>query len=236
MQKLVIIGGSNAFWEIHELIKDINYTQNKYEIIGVLDDSPLLQGKKYNNLIVNGPIEKVKQFKDDVKFVFAIGSYKTRLVRSQILDRIAIPDYRFETLIHPSSKVFSTSSLKHGCIVHYGTVIFNHTLIDSFSIISANCVIASENYLGRGVLLGSNISTTKGVKIGSFSHIGSGTSIGENVEIEPGVQIGMGSLVLKDIKAGIFALGNPLRMIDKIEVQQNIIDEWNIIKEGNKLI
>ena len=33
MQKLVIIGGSNAFWEISELIDDINKVQNKYKII-----------------------------------------------------------------------------------------------------------------------------------------------------------------------------------------------------------
>ena len=234
MQKLVVIGGSNAFWEIYELIKDINYAQKRYEIVGILDDNLSLQGKRYNNIVVEGPIEKAKDFKDDIKFIFAIGTYKTRLIRAQILDRLKIPDDRFETLIHPSAKVFSTSLLKQGCIVHYGTVIFNHTIIDPFAVISANCVIAGENYFGKGVLLGSNVVTTKNVKIGSFSHIGSSTSIRENIEIEPGVQVGMGSLVLKNIKAGFFAFGNPLRMYEQLEVPQNIIKEWNINKEISK--
>ena len=47
MQKLVIIGGSNAFWEISELIQDINKIENRYEIIAVLDDNPGLIGNKY---------------------------------------------------------------------------------------------------------------------------------------------------------------------------------------------
>ena len=226
MQKLVNIGGSNAFWEISELIDDINKVQNKYEIIAVLDDSPQLIGKQYNDLIVEGPVEKAKDFPNDVKFIFAIGSFRTRLIRNKILKRLAIEESRFETLIHPSAKIFSTARIGYGCIVHYGTVVFNHTVMESFVVIAANCVIAVSNYLGRGALFGSNITTTTGVKIGSFSFIGSSSSIGENIEIGPGAQIGMGSLILKNIPAGSFVLGNPPKMLDKVEVPQEIINDW----------
>ena len=226
MQKLVIIGGSNAFWEISELIDDINKIQKKYEIIAVLDDSPQLIGKQYNNLVVEGPVEKARDFPSDVKFIFAIGSFSTRLIRNKILERLAIDEERFETLIHPTAKIFSTAKVGHGCIVHYGTVVFNHTIIESFVVIAANCVIAVSNYIGRGALFGSNITTTTAVKIGTFSFIGSSTSIGENIEVGPGAQIGMGSLILKSIPAGAFVLGNPPRMLDKVEVPQELINDW----------
>lgn len=227
MQKLVIIGGSNAFWEITELIDDINKVKKTYEIIAVLDDNLQLIGKQYNNLIVDGPVDIAKKFPEDVKFIFAIGSFKTRLIRNKILERLAIDENRFETLIHPSAKIFSTAKIGNGCIVHYGTVVFNHTIIESFVVIAANCVIAVSNHLGKGSLFGSNITTTTGVKIGSFSFVGSSTSIGENIEIGPGAQIGMGSLILKNIPAGCFVLGNPPRILDKVEVPKEIIDEWN---------
>jgi acetyltransferase-like isoleucine patch superfamily enzyme len=226
MQKLVIIGGSNAFWEISELIEDINEISLKYKIVGVLDDSPSLIGKVYNDLIVDGPLEKAKNFEDDVKFVFAIGSFKTRLIRESILTRLGIEEERFQTIVHPSAKVFSTAQIGYGCIIHYGTVIFNHTIVESFSIIAANCVIAVSNYIGRGALFGSNITTTTGVKVGSFSFVGSSTSIGEFVTIGPGAQIGMGSLVLKDIAPGVFVLGTPPRMLDKVEVPAVILNDW----------
>ena len=235
MQKLVIIGGSYAFWEIFEIIQDINLKQPTYEIIAVLDDNPSLQGLKYNNLVVEGPIEKARDYSDDVKFIFAIGSFRTRIVRSEILKRLNIADDRFETLIHPTAKIFSTAMVKHGCIIHYGTVIFNHTIVESFSVIAANCVIAVGNYIGRGALLGSNITTTTGVKIGSYSFIGSSTSVGENVEIGPGAQVGMGSLILKDISPGIFILGNPPRMLDKIDVPTSILENWEKDKGTNNI-
>ena len=56
MQDLVIIGASNAFWEISELIKDINSIKETYKIVGVLDDNEILWGKKYEHLSVDGPI------------------------------------------------------------------------------------------------------------------------------------------------------------------------------------
>jgi len=230
MQDLVIIGASNAFWEINELIKDINSEKEIYKIIGVLDDNEDLWGKKFEDLIVEGPIEKVNEYDQSVKFVLAIGSFRTRIIRNEIINKLGLHEGRFVTLIHPTAKIFSTSQINKGCIIHYGSVIFNHTIVESFSVISANCVIGVGNLIGKGALLGSTITTTTGVKIGSFSFIGSSTSIGEGVEIGPGAQIGMGSLVLKNIKAGCFVLGNPLRMLDKIEVPETIIEEWEKIK------
>lgn len=235
MQKLVIIGGSHAFWEISELVNDINKISPTYQIIGVLDDSPSLKGKIYNDLVVEGPVEKARTYDADVKFVFAIGSHRTRMLRPLILERLAIPEERFVTLIHPSAKIFSTAVVEHGCIVHYGSVIFNHTIVEPFSVISANCVIAVGNFIGRGTLFGSSITTTTGVKTGPYSFIGSGTLIGEQVEIGPGAQIGMGSVVLKNIPAGAFVLGTPPRMLDKIEVPQAIINQWEHTKKENNL-
>jgi len=230
-QKLVIIGGSSAFWEITEIINDINSIHKKYEVVGIYDDNESLWGKVYNGISVDGPISKVKNLESSIKFIFAIGSFKTRLIREQILAKLNLPITRFETLIHPTVKIFSTASVSpYGCIIHYGTVIFNHTIVEPFCVIAANCVIAVGNFIGTGALFGSSITTTSGVKIGSFSFIGSGSCIGENIEIEPGAYIGMGSLVLKNIGAGHFVLGNPLRVLDKTEVPAQIITEWNINK------
>ena len=234
MQEIVIIGGGYAFWEIHELIADINSHSPKYKVRGILDDNTELHGKSMNNIPVLGHVEKAKSFPQNVKFIFAIGSFKTRIIRSKILANLQLAEDRFETLIHPTSKIFSTAKVGHGCIIHYGSVVFNHSRVESFAIIAANCVIAVNNLIGKGSLMGSSITTTTGVKIGPYSFIGSGVNIGENVEIGPGAQVGMGSLVLKDVKEGVFVLGNPLRMLDKIDVPPEIINEWEIKKNSIK--
>lgn len=231
MKKLVIIGGGNAFWEISELIKDINKIKLQYEIISVLDDNEELTNKNLDEIVVQGPISKAKEFPPNVQFVLAIGSYKTRLIRKSILERLELSEDRFETLIHPTAKVFSTAKIKSGCIVHYGSVIFNHTILEAFSIISANCVIGVSNIIGKGALLGSNITTTTGVKIGPYSFVGSSCSIAEGKEIGPGAYIGMGTLVFKNIPAGLFVLGNPIKVLDKTEVPKQIIIDWEEYKK-----
>ncbi len=234
MQEIVIIGGGYAFWEIHELIEDINEKSPRYKVIGILDDNTALHGTSLKEIPVLGPVAKAKTLPASVKFIFAIGSFRTRIIRSKILEALQLPEERFETLIHPTAKVFSTAKVGHGCIIHYGTVVFNHTRIESFAIIAASCVIAVNNLIGRGSLMGSSITTTTGVKVGPYSFIGSGTNIGENVEIGPGAQVGMGSLILKDVKEGIFVLGNPPRMLDKIDVPADIIQEWEVTKNSTK--
>jgi UDP-3-O-[3-hydroxymyristoyl] glucosamine N-acyltransferase len=236
MQKLAILGASHAFWEISDLINDINAIQPTYEIIAVYDDNSSLWGKKYGSLTAEGPLTNVHSLPKEVKLIFAIGSFKTRIIRAEILNKLNLPEDRFETLIHPTAKIYSTSIVKSGCIIHYGTVIFNHTVIEPFVIISANCVVGVGNYIGKGSLFGSNVTTTTGVKIGSYSFIGSSVTIAENIELEPGVHVGLASLIIKDIKAGQFAFGNPAKILDKIEVPQHIIDAWTIQKETSKLI
>lgn len=230
IKKLVIIGGSNAFWEISELISDINAVEKKYEIIAVLDDNPSLIGSKLGEFEIDGPVVKASNYPDDVNFIFAIGSFRTRLIRHEIFQRLNISINRFETLIHPSAKIFSNAEVGPGCIIHFGTVVFNHTRIEPLCVIAANCVIAVSNILGKGCLLGSNITTTTGVKIGSYAFIGSSTSIGEYVEVGPGAQIGMASLLLKNIPEGSFVMGNPPRLLDKVVVDNEIIESWNQIK------
>lgn len=232
IQQLVIIGGSHAFWEINELINDINDIELTYEIIAILDDNINLIGNVYNGIKVSGPIEKAIDYPNDIKFIFAIGSFRTRILRSDILKRLNINEERFETLVHPSVKIFSTSNIGYGCIVHYGSVIFNHTDIESFCIISANCTIAVANHIGKGALLGSNVTTTTGVKIGSYSFIGSSSTIGEYIEIGPGAQIGLATLVLKNVNPGIFILGFPPKMLEKIEISDEIISEWEMSKKN----
>lgn len=234
MQKIVVIGGGYAFDEVYELIKDINNVESKYNIIGILDDNEAIHGQEKEGVPILGGTQLAKGYGKDVNFIFAIGSFRTRLIRHEILKRLDIPFERFETLVHPTVKIFSSAKIGHGCIVHYGTVIFSHTIIEPFAVIAANNVIAVANLIGQGALMGSNITTTTGAKIGCYSFIGSSTSIGEHIEIQPGAYVGMGCLVLKKIKAGAFVLGNPPKILNRETVSEEIIDFWNETKERFK--
>jgi len=218
--------GASAFPEIHELIKDINIITESYELIGILDDNTELLGTEIEGIPVIGKLDKASEYPENVKFIFGIGSYKSRLDRSQILERLNLPDERYETIIHPTAKVYRSATIGNGVIIYPGSIVFNGSQVDSFCIIVANSIVGARNILGRGCLLTSLVSLTSDVKVGSFSFIGTHSSVAEGVEIGPGSMIGMRSFVVRNVLPGSVVMGNPMKIINKIEVPKKIIDEW----------
>jgi sugar O-acyltransferase (sialic acid O-acetyltransferase NeuD family) len=224
MRKLqpLILWGVSPFSEIYEIIKDINNISPTYEVIGILDDNKDTHGKVVDGIKVLGPLELCYQF-ENVKFLNCIGSHRTRIVKYEIIKKLNLPKDRFVTLIHPTAKIYSSSIVEEGCIIHKGAIVFNDTVIQSHVEILANSVIGAKNIVYEGAMVTSLVATTVGVRIGPYSHIGTHSCIGENVNIGAGAQIGMGSVVLKDVPPGVFCLGNPLRFLNKIDVPLELI-------------
>ena len=224
MQKLtpLILWGLSPFKEIYEIIKDINSIKPTYEVIGILDDNPSTHGKVIDGIKVLGPIE-LSYKNENIRYVNCIGSHKTRMAKYEIIKRINLPKNRFETIIHPTAKIYSSAIIKEGSIIHKGAVIFNDTIVQSHAEILANSIIGAKNIVCEGAMITSLVATTFGVIIGPYSHIGTHSCISENVKIGPCAQIGMGSVVLKDVPPGVFCMGNPLRFLDKIEVPDELI-------------
>ena len=235
-KKKLVVFGARAFPEMNELIKDINAKiKNKYEVIGLLDDNENLFGKTIEGVKVLGPLAKGKNYPKDVKFIFGIGSHKTRILRYSLLKKIGIDENRYETLIHPNAKIYSSSIIGNGVIIHSGTVVFNNSVIGPFTIIISNSIIGARNIIGSGVLITSLVSLTTDVKVGNFSFIGTHTSIAENIEISPGSMIGMNSVVSRNISPGSVVFGNPMKIIAKDEVHKEIINDWEKFKKGESL-
>ncbi|NLP44163.1 MAG: sugar O-acetyltransferase [Peptococcaceae bacterium] len=62
----------------------------------------------------------------------------------------------------------------------------------------------------------------KPISIGNNVWIGGGTIICPGVKIGDNVTIGAGSVVTKDIPANVVAVGNPCKVLKKIEVSKNV--------------
>ena len=75
-----------------------------------------------------------------------------------------------------------------------------------------------------------NVEIGKGTKIWHFSHIQSGAVIGANATIVCGVtigeysMIGSGAVITKDVPPDSLVIGNPGRVIGKVDKKGNKID------------
>ena len=224
LNQLIFLGAS-GFPETSEIVRDINLVDERYQIVGILDDNANLHGTLVEGYPVLGPLEQVHKYEQALA-VFCIGSYRTRLVRYEIIQRLGLPRERFATLIHPAAKAYSSAKVGLGCIVHSGAVIFNGAVLEDFVMIYPNTVIGTKNLVCEGALVTSMVTTTTNVIIGSYSHIGTGSCVAEFVKIGPGAQVGLGSLVSTDIPPGVFCLGNPLRFLNKAEVPDPLLERW----------
>jgi sugar O-acyltransferase (sialic acid O-acetyltransferase NeuD family) len=225
IQPIVFLGASNAFFEISELIHDINKERKRFEIIAILDDNSELHGTSLEGVPVVGDLKLAADY-EDAKFVFGIGSFRTRIVRSEILKRLNLPDERFATLIHPHSKIYPSAEIGAGSIIHFGSVVGNHTVLEPHVIVTFNSAIGVNCRIERCAMITTNVVVLSNVHIGSCAFIGAGSCISEGVTIGPGAMVGMGSSVFRRVKTGAFVLGNPAKSVSRIEVPAELKKGW----------
>ena len=75
----------------------------------------------------------------------------------------------------------------------------------------AQFIIGARNIFGEGAIITSQVATTTDVSLGAYAYIGTNSTISEKVEIGPGALISLGSVVYRNVKAGVQVFGNPHR-------------------------
>lgn len=225
--KLVIIGASTAFLEIYDLIVDINENEKKhgrnkkYEIVALLDDNVSLHGKKILEIPVVGSIDKASEF-SNVRYIFAIGSIKTRKIRENLLRKTGIKKELFETLIHPNCKIYHSAKIGYGCIIHYGSVISAEAVIEDFVVVAFNTLIAQFSRIKSFAMITSNVSILEGVIIGKNAFIGTRSVINEYVYVGDFCVVGIGSVLSKNLNENLYAFGYPAKQVGNADIYLEI--------------
>lgn len=124
----------------------------------------------------------------------------------------------------------------YGCRIEVGENFFTNyglTILDSGKVVIGNDVLIGPNTSIYAV--GHPINAKKryeGYNIGIDIHIGNDVWIGGNsvilANIGDGTVIGAGSVVCKDIPAGVIAAGNPCKVIRKITEKDELVCYKNI--------
>jgi len=217
--------GAGAFSEQVEIVCDINQEAPKYDVLGILDDDTALHGTQIGGVPVLGGMEAVREY-GGTQLVMGIGTNRSRHTLAEVEARLDLPAERYETLIHPGAKVYSSATIGAGAIIHAGCVIGNGTEIGPLAKIIWNAVIGENNYIGRGTSICPNATTCAGVKIGAYSFVASAAAIADDTNVGPMARIGMGTMVTRDVAPGCFVFGNPPRIIEKEAVPVPLEQAW----------
>jgi sugar O-acyltransferase (sialic acid O-acetyltransferase NeuD family) len=173
----------------------------------------LLPIKHYNYSIKNlglGP-------SSEDKVMFSTPGPKNRLaIYKDFLNSHNIHQKCYESLIHPTAYIASSSVIGLGVLVEPNVIVSSQSIIGFGVFVKRGVSVGHHNVIGDFVDLNPGVVLSGNIKIGSGVTLGSGVIVRDNVSIGENTIIGMGSVVTKDIPANSIAYGNPCKVIRAI--------------------
>lgn len=211
-RKLVIWGASG-----HALVvEDIIRLQAEYEIVGYLDDVNLdAKNTVFGGSRILGGREQLDRLWAEgiCHIIFGFGDCNARLKLSGLVRDMG---FSLATAIHPRATVASGVSVGEGTVIVAGSVVNPRAFVGENVIINTCASIDHECVIEDGVHICPGVRLAGRVAVGRATWIGMGAIVKENVHIGPSSLIGAGSVVLRDIPAGVIAYGNPAKVVREI--------------------
>lgn len=208
MKDLYIVGAGGFGREVLHLLYIIaSITGPQWNIKGFLDDTPDPLNGKACDISVVGSIQDYQPAENDTLVMGIANPQDKNNLSKLLIDRGAT----FETIIHPYVHMGLHNTVGEGSVIPWlgmtvnisigrfctllGPALGHDVSIGDFSTIAAQCNVMGNVAIGKRVFVGGSAVFTPHVSIGD------------------GAYVGAGSVVVKDVQAGVKVFGNPAREI-----------------------
>jgi len=222
-KRIIIIGAATALLEVYDLIFAINKIKPQYSIIGALDDNSELHGTTIQGIPVLGGLNFARSL-EDVYFVFAISSYRIRIKRIEIFEKLSISRDRFITLIHPLADISTTAKIGRGCTIYSGAVIGAKAEIGDFSVIYNLTFISPYAQIMEFAMVAALAFVGAHAKLGVGAFIAGKAAVAAHCCFGAGAMLAFGSVAYHSATAGTVMKGNPAIPTEKtIPIPESIL-------------
>lgn len=214
LKKIAIYGAGGFGREVVWLIESSTDVENRYEIVGFIDDNTDLHGKVFNDIPVMS-LESLKTDCSEARIVGAIGPPK---VRERVVEKAAASGFPFETIIHPRAEYSRWIVIGEGTVICAGTILTTNILIGKHVQINLDCTIGHNVILADYTTLAPGVHVSGYVYFGKRVYVGTGAVIINGTEEHPieigdDVVIGAGAVVTKSVAPGLTVVGVPAKPI-----------------------
>mgnify|MGYP001005630920 CR=1 FL=1 len=206
MKDIIIYGSGGLARETVELIENINEIKPEWNIKGYIDDIRGAEGGDINGYKILGTNKILENMDSSVYIVLAVSDPSAK---EKIYQEIKKYNMKFATLIHPSAKIAKNATIGDGsiisldCLVSVNTYIGDHVFLNMRTVVGHDAVI--KNYCSCLVncIIAGNVVINEGVLLGSGCIIMEKKKIGKNAKIS------MGSAVYFDVEENAVVMSRP---------------------------
>ena len=180
-----------------------------WRLLGFLDDDPKLRGQSVAGIPVLGPIQAAAD--DGRCYIIGIASYRSRNVRERVAERLALPEERFATIVHPSAHLSRLTTIGPGSAVLQGSAVESRATIGKHVLVSPMSIVSHDVSVDDFATLALRATVCGSVRVGRHAYIGACAVVRDGVEVGEGALVGIGAVAMREVAAGTTVLGNPAR-------------------------
>ena len=196
-----------------KVVIEILRSHRSYEVIGLLDPKPELQGKSVLDVPVLGDDDLLPALKSDgiCHFFVGLGSIGDTGPRQRLFELGLQHGMKPVDAVHPQAVISPSAVLGEGVTVMAGAVINAcanlgvNVIVNTGAVVEHDCVIGDHVHIATGAQLAST------VQVGTGAHIGAGATVRQCISIGEGAIVGAGAVIVKDVPPHAVVVGVPAR-------------------------
>jgi sugar O-acyltransferase (sialic acid O-acetyltransferase NeuD family) len=220
-KSLVILGTGGSAYDVLDIAEAINARSETWEVAGFLDDSKPI-GSEHAGFKLLGRLCDAGKFAGHY-FINAIGSDTSYARRPLVVASTSVTADRFATLVHPNACVSLRARLGRGVYVSPGASIGGGAVVGDHVCIGPGAIIGHDAVIGDHATLAPGAIVSGFVRLGRACYVGAGAAVRQKLEVGDGALVGIGAVVLRDVSPNTVVVGNPTRVLRRIEAALNVV-------------
>ena len=178
-EKIVLLGGGG---HCHSVI-DVIESENKYEIIGIVDKKELIGNNILGYKIIGCDDDLETIFKTCKNAIITIGQIESNTVRVNLYIKLKEMGFNLPVIVSPFAYVS-----KHS-FIDEGTIIMHHALVNANVKIGKNCIINTKALIEHDVTIEDNCHISTASVLNGAVIVKANTFFGSNATSKQSIEV-----------------------------------------------
>lgn len=210
MTDLVMLGATGHLRSVGDSL----LAQGIYRMAQILDDNTPI-GTEMCGGAVTGRFDRLPElFRQGYRYAFvsagSIGNYD---VKRRLYEQALALGFTLVNIIDPTAAVARNAVLGKNVFIGKNAVVNSYAVIEDMACINTGAIVEHNGVVEQFATVAPGCTFCGAVHVCRGAHVGAGSTVLQEVTIGEHALVGVGSVVTRDIPAGMKAYGVPCRVV-----------------------